>query len=452
MPHTPRDTHTQSHLHKLNKALETGTFIHTRQMLNGMPAAEIAHLLESSPTREREILWKLIDQDIEGEVLQHLGEEIRAAFLKEMGTEELISVVSDLEADDLADLLQQLPHTITRQVLQSLDTQHRQRVEAVFDFPEDSAGGLMNTDIITVRPNITLDVVLRYLRRLKQVPQMTDNIWVINRRDEFIGLLPLTKLLITDPADTVRETMLTDVNAIPATMSERDVARLFERHDWVSAPVIDKSNRLIGRITIDDVVDVIRDDADHSLMSMAGLDEDEDIFAPVIKTSRRRAVWLGVNTLTAFIAAGVMGLFAGTIEKVVALAILSPIVASMGGIAGSQTLTLVIRGMALGHVGFANAKALFSRELAVGIVNGILWAVIIGTVASIWWGDQSIGIIIGIAITINLIVGAIAGASLPLLLKRMNIDPALAGGVILTTITDVVGFVSFLGLATLVYR
>lgn len=452
MPHTAKGTHTQSQLYELNKALETGVFIHTRQMLNGMPPVEIAHLLESSPVRERDILWKLIDKDVEGDVLQHLSEEIRASFLKEMGTEQLISAVSDLEADDLADLLQQLPQRITRQVLQSLDTQHRQRVEAVFDFPEDSAGGLMNTDTITVRPNITLDVVLRYLRRLKQVPEMTDNIWVVNRSDEFIGLLPLTKLLITDPSDTVRETMLTNVNAIPATMPKREVALLFERHDLVSAPVIDDNNRLLGRITIDDVVDVIRDDADHSLMSMAGLGEDEDIFAPVIKTSRRRAVWLGVNTLTAFIAAGMMGLFAGTIEKVVALAILSPIVASMGGIAGSQTLTLVIRGMALGHVGFANARALFSRELAVGVVNGMLWALIIGTIASLWWGNQSIGIIIGMAITINLIAGAIAGASLPLLLQRIKIDPALAGGVILTTITDVVGFVSFLGLATLAYR
>ena len=451
MPHTARGTHTQSQLLELNKALETGTFIHTRQMLNGMPAAEIAHLLESSPSREREILWKLIDQEIEGDVLQHLGGEIRARFLKTKRADELISVVSALEADDLADLLQQLPRTITRQVLHSLDTQHRQRVEAVFDFPEDSAGGIMNTDIISVRPNITLDVVLRYLRRLKQVPETTDKIWVVNRMGEFIGLLPLTKLLVADPTDTVRETMLTEVNVIPATLSTRNVALLFERHDWISAPVIDNKNKLIGRITIDDVVDVIRDDADHSLMSMAGLDEDDDIFAPVIITSRRRAIWLAVNTLTTFIAAGMMGLFTETIEKVVALAILSPIVASMGGVAGSQSLTLVIRGMALGHIGFANVRALLSRELAVGIVNGIIWAVIIGTVASIWWGDQSIGIIIGMAITINLIAGAIAGASLPLILKRMDIDPALAGGVILTTITDVVGFVSFLGLATIVY-
>ena len=451
MPHTARGTHTQSQLLELNKALETGTFIHTRQMLNGMPSAEIAHLLESSPSRERGILWKLIDQEMEGDVLQHLGGEIRASFLKKKGADELISVISDLEADDLADLLQQLPRTITRQVLHSLDTQHRQRVEAVFDFPEDSAGGIMNTDIISVRPNITLDVVLRYLRRLKQVPETTDKIWVVNRMDEFIGLLPLTKLLVADPSDTVRETMLTEVNVIPATLSTRDVALLFERHDWISAPVIDKNNKLIGRITIDDVVDVIRDDADHSLMSMAGLDEDDDIFAPVMITSRRRAVWLAVNTLTAFIAAGMMGLFTETIEKVVALAILSPIVASMGGIAGSQSLTLVIRGMALGHVGYANARALLSRELAVGIVNGLIWAIIIGTAASIWWGDQSIGIIIGMAITINLIAGAIAGASLPLILKRLEIDPALAGGVILTTITDVVGFVSFLGLATIVY-
>lgn len=451
MPQAARSAQSQTRLSELNKALSSGTFIQVRQMLNGMEPSEVAHLIESSPPKERNLIWKLIDQELESDILQYLSEDIRTYFLKNKETDELVSIIEDLDTDDLADVLQQLPHTITRQVIQSLDTQHRHRLETVFDYPEDTAGGLMNTDTITVRPNITLDVVLRYLRRHTELPPMTDNLLVVNRKDEFVGLLPIGKLLVSAPGMTVREAMRTNIDAIPATLSATDIAILFETRDLVSAPVVDENNKLLGRITIDDVVDVIREDADHSLLSMAGLDEDEDIFAPILLTSRRRAVWLGVNTLTAFVAAAVMGLFETTLDKVVALAILSPVVASMGGIAGSQTLTLVIRGMALGHVGFANAKMLLTREFAVGIVNGLFWSLIIGTTASLWWGDLSIGLIIAAATTINLIVAAIAGAALPLILRAINIDPALAGGVLLTTITDVVGFVSFLGLASIIY-
>ncbi|PCJ20189.1 MAG: magnesium transporter [Gammaproteobacteria bacterium] len=451
MPQATRKTQSQTRLYQLNKALSSGTFLQIRQMLNGMPAAEVAHLIESAPLRERNLIWKLIDQEHEGDVLQYLSEDIRTYFLKNMQTDELVSAIEEMDTDDLADILQQLPQTITQQVIQSLDDQRRQRLQSILDYPEDSAGGLMNTDTITVRPNITLDVVLRYLRRHKELPPMMDNLLITSRQEEFVGLLPINKLLTSDPGMTVREAMSTDTEAIPATMKDRDVAILFETQDLVSAPVVDQDNKLLGRITIDDVVDVIREDADHSLMSMAGLDEDADIFAPIMLTSRKRAVWLGVNTLTAFIAAAVMGLFELTLDKVVALAILSPVVASMGGIAGSQTLTLVIRGMALGHVGFANARHLLYRETAVGILNGLFWSVIIGATASLWWGDLSIGLIIAAATTINLIVAAIAGATLPLILHRINVDPALAAGVLLTTITDVVGFTAFLGLATLVY-
>lgn len=449
MPHA---VNAQTRLHQLNKALESGTFIKVRQMLNGMSPAEIAHLIESVPPDARAILWRMVNAEVEGEVLQYLNDEILNQIVKKMDTQELTSVLEDLDTDDLADILQTLPKAVTKQVLNSLDSMNRKRLEAVFEYPDDSAGGLMNTDTITVRPNITLDVVQRYLRRHEEIPEMTDNVLVVNRKGQFVGLLPLTKLLVSKPSMTVREAMHSDVEAIHANMHRRDVANLFEHQDLISAPVVDENKILLGRITIDDVVDVIREDADHSLMSMAGLDEEEDIFAPVLTASRRRSVWLGVNTLTAFIAAGVMGLFADTIEKVVALAILSPVVASMGGIAGSQTLTLVIRGMALGHVGFANARLLLSREVAVGFVNGMVWALIIGSVASYWWGDTSIGLVIAAATLINLIAAAVAGASLPLILKRMNIDPALSAGVILTTVTDVVGFASFLGLASIVYN
>ena len=447
----PQANKTQTRLHLLNKALQSGTFLKARHMLNGLAPAEIAHLIEAVPPNERIILWRLVNAEVEGEVLQYLNEDILNQIAKTMNTVELTHVLEDLDTDDLADILQTLPKRVTKQVIKSLDILHRKRLEAVFSYPDDTAGGLMNTDTITVRPNITLDVVQRYLRRHKEIPEMTDNILVINRKDQFIGVLPLTKLLLNKPSMTVRESMLTDEEALPALLPQSEVATLFERRDLISAPVVDENNILLGRITIDDVVDVIREDAEHSLMSMAGLDEDDDIFAPILTTSRRRSLWLGINTLTAFIAAMVMGLFAETIEKVVALAILSPVVASMGGIAGSQTLTLVIRGMAMGHVGFANARMLLNRELAVGIVNGMVWAIIIGSVASLWWGDSSIGYIIAAATAINLVVAAICGATLPLLLKHHGIDPALAGGVILTTVTDVVGFSSFLGLATLVY-
>ncbi len=442
----------QTRLHQLNKALESGTFIKIRHMLNGMSPAEIAHLIESVPPNARLILWRLVSNEFGGEVLQYLNEETINQIVKGMDTDELTTVLEKLDTDDLADILQTLPKAVTKQVLNSLDSLNRKRIEVVLNYPNDTAGGLMNTDTITVRPNITLDVVQRYLRRYKEIPDMTDNILVVNRKDQFIGILPLTKLLLNEPSMTVREAMITDVESIPASMHQNNVAKIFEYHDLISAPVVDDNQVLLGRITIDDVVDVIREDAQHSIMSMAGLNEEEDIFAPIFTATRRRSVWLGINALTAFIAASVMGLFSATIEKVVALAILSPIVASMGGIAGNQTLTLVIRGMAVGHVGFANARVLLRREVGVGILNGMIWATIIGSAASLWWQEISIGLIIAAATLINLIVAAVCGASLPLILNRLKIDPAISGGVILTTVTDVVGFASFLGLATLVYR
>ncbi|MAS24718.1 MAG: magnesium transporter, partial [Oceanospirillaceae bacterium] len=292
---------------------------------------------------------------------------------------------------------------------------------------------------------------LRYLRRHKSLPAMTDNLLVVSRNNEFIGTLAISKLLVSDPHQTVREVMSTDAKIIPATMHDSDVAKLFERHDLVSAPVVDDDGVLVGRITIDDVVDVIRETADHSLMSMAGLDDEEDTFAPALKTSRRRAVWLGINLLTALAASAVIGMFDETIEKVVALAVLMPIVASMGGIAGSQVLTLVIRGQALGHLSGSNFRWLFNREIIVAAINGVLWAVVIAIITFVWFRDPQIALIIAAAIVINLLVAAVAGAGLPLLLKARGIDPALAGSVVLTTVTDVVGFLSFLGLATLFY-
>ncbi|AHK14882.1 MULTISPECIES: magnesium transporter [Thalassolituus] len=439
-------------LHSLNAALESGALAKVQRILNsGLAPVDVAHLIESSPPKARKILWELVDKELEGEVLQYLSEELQSHFLSDMSAAEVVDMTADLDTDDVADMLQQLPERVTQEVLDSMDQVDRARVEAILGYPEDSAGGLMNTDTVTIRPEITLDVVLRYLRRHKSLPAMTDNLLVVNRQNEFIGLLPVSKLLVSDPQQTVREVMTTDAKIIPATMHDTDVAKLFERHDLVSAPVVDAAGVLIGRITIDDVVDVIRETADHSLMSMAGLDEDEDTFAPALKTSRRRAVWLGINLITALAASAVIGLFDKTIEQVVALAVLMPIVASMGGIAGSQVLTLVIRGQALGHLSGANFRWLFNRELIVAAINGVLWAVVIAVVTFAWFHDIKIALIIGSSIIINLLVAAITGAALPLILKARGIDPALAGGVILTTVTDVVGFMTFLGLATLFY-
>ncbi len=451
MPHTAEQHQTQQHLQALNDALACGTFLPVQRMLNSLSPANVAHLLESSPPRLRHALWQLVEIEDEGEILQFLSEEVQNQFLQQMDTQEVVAVTEGLEADDIADILQQLPDTVIREVLQAMDAQDRHRVERVLTYDEDSAGGLMNTDTITVRPRLTLDVVLRYLRRHDQLPGMTDNLLVVNRQDEYIGLLPLSKVLTSDPHITVREIMQADVEAIPADMPAQEVALLFERHDWVSAPVVDERGKLLGRITIDDVVDVIRDDVEHSLLSMAGLDESEDTFAPVLKTTPRRAVWLGINLLTAFIASAVINIFEGTIDKVVALAILMPIVASMGGVAGSQTLTVVIRGMALGQIGKNNTQWLINRELVVGIINGLCWALVVAVAASLWFDDIKLGYIIAFAMIINLMTAALAGVVLPLFLKSVKIDPALAGSVALTTVTDVVGFMSFLGLASWLY-
>ena len=439
-------------LHSINTALENGGLLDVKRTINsGLAPAEVAHLIESSPPKIRKMLWELVDTENEGEVLQHLSDEISASFLNEMSASQLVDLTSELDTDDVVDLLQQLPEQLSNDVLQEMDSEDRDRLEAVMFYPEDSAGGLMNTDTVTVRADIKLDVVLRYLRRHRSLPAMTDNLLVINRSHEFIGILPINKLLVSDLNQTVREVMTTDTQVIHANMDEEDVAKIFERHDLVSAPVIDGVGKLIGRITIDDVVDVIRDTADHSMMSMAGLDEEEDTFAPAFKTGRRRAVWLGINLVTAFIASAVIGLFDQTIERLVALAVLMPIVASMGGIAGSQVLTLVIRGQALGHISSRNINWLMNRELAVGFFNGLLWASVIAVITFFWFDDLQLAWIIGAAIIINLLVAALSGAALPIILKRQNIDPALAGGVLLTTITDVVGFFAFLGLASIFY-
>ena len=355
-----------------------------------------------------------------------------------------------MDADDLADLLEDLPETLTQQVLRSMDTEHRMRVESILSYPSDSAGGLMNTDTVTVRPDVSIDVVQRYLRSRGELPENTDSLFVVNRYGRDLGTVSLDRLLTRDGEKSIAEVMDSNAAALNINLPASQVARHFEDRDLVSAPVIDENGVLLGRITIDDVVDTIRDEAEHNFMSRAGLDEEEDLFAPVIASARRRAVWLGINLFTAFLAARVVGLFEATIEEVVALAVLMPIVASMGGIGGSQTLTLMIRGLALGHIGSSNARMLLVKEVSAATINGLLWSVIVAAIVMAWFGNAKLALVIAIAMVLNQIIAAGAGVGLPLLLRRLNIDPALAGSVVLTTITDVVGFSAFLGLGALI--
>ena len=440
---------TELQLKALSAALETGTMQHARRMLNELNPAEIADLLESLPYTERNLLWDLVHPDKEGEVLLEVGDEVRATLIRDMPLDNLVNAIEDLDIDDLADFVQSLPDKVTAEVLTSLDSQRRSRLEAVLSYPEDSAGGLMNIDTITVRPEVTLEVVLRYLQRLGELPGNTDNLIVTTRDNRYIGVLPLTILLTSDPQSYVIDVMDREIEAIPAETEDDSVARIFEDYDLLSAPVVDKQMRLLGRITIDDVVDVIRDEGDHSVMSMAGLSEEEDLFAPVIPSSRRRALWLGINLITAFMASWVVSNFETTLEKVVAIAVLMNIVASMGGIAGTQTLTLVTRGLALGQVSRQNRTWLLSKELIVGLFNGVVWAVVVGGIAYLWFKQANIGFVIAAAMIINLIIAAFSGASIPLVLRKLGIDPAIAGSVVVTTVTDIVGLFVFLGLATM---
>jgi len=436
----------QSNLATLRERLASGRMRSARALVGSLHTTELARLLESLPPRERAVVWDMVDSEREGDVLVEVADEVRDGLLEGMGTDQLIAAIDGMELDDLADLVADLPETLTQEVLRSLDQQDRERLHQVLAYDEDSAGGLMNVDIVTVRPDVTAEVVLRYLRVRGGVPDGTDSIFVVNRNNEYRGALLLSRLLTADPERTVAELMSTDIDPIPAKASSEEVVREFENRDLLSAPVTDDRNHVVGRITIDDVIDVIREEAEHSLMGAAGLDEEDDMFAPAARSAGRRALWLGINLATAFIAASVVDLFQSTIDKIVLLAVLMPVVPSMGGIAGTQSLTIMTRAIALGQIDRSNAGGIFQKEIFVGILNGVLWAVVVAVFTYLWFGDWRIGAVIAGAMGINLVVAAGAGFAVPLTLKRIGIDPALAGGVVLTTITDVVGYMSFLGL------
>lgn len=448
MQEQPDFDQTHQTLQEVSNALDSGMFVHVRRLLQDMEPEDIAHLLEASPRKSRNVLWQLTDPEDYGEILDELSEGVKDGIVSQMAPQSIVEATEGMETDDVAYVLRSLPHDVSREILSQMDTVDRFRVETALSYPEDTAGGMMNTDFITIRADVEIDVVLRYLRMKSELPDSTDALYVLDEESRLIGHLSLATLLTTQPDILVSEVMDDADEAIPVNTDDGEVANLFERRNWVSAPVVDENLLLLGRITIDDVVDVIREDAEHSMMSMAGMDDEEDTFAPVVKSARRRSVWLGMNVLAALAAASVSNMFEATLAQMASIAVLMTIVPSMGGVAGNQTVALVIRGLAVGHIGDSNQKELLFKEAGIGLLNGILWASIIGGIVMIWKGDIMLGAIISAAMLVNLTVAGIAGVTIPLILKKMNIDPALAGGMALTTITDIIGLFAFLGLAT----
>ena len=418
-----------------------------KRMLGNMHSSEIAHSLESLPPKERQLLWSMIEIEDEGEIIAELNDEIQQELIAEISPDELIKIIEDLELDEIVDILQALPESKTQNILSSMSQRDQKRIKEALVYPEDSAGGLMNTDIISVRPKHSIEVVMRYLRAQKKLPKNTDQIFVVSRDNKYLGALPVSSILVSEPSLNTRELMETATKPLDADLIDKDVARLFKQNDWVSAPVVDKNSHLIGRITIDDVVDVIIEDADQNFLGMAGIAE--DTFAAPARAARGRVLWLSINLMTAFIASMTIGLFQATIDQIVYLAILMPIVASMGGVAGTQTLTIVIRGLTLQQINSTNLNWLFKREVAVSIVNGMVLSILVGGITYLWFESLILSLVISIAMVINLISSAIAGILIPIILRKFNQDPAIAGSVVVTTVTDVIGFFSFLGLAAI---
>ncbi|PKH01886.1 magnesium transporter [Psychromonas sp. MB-3u-54] len=452
MPENTDAQNAQERLQEIDKALESGMFVLARSILDKMHACDVALLLESFPPTKRKILWSLTDHDEQGDILDELNEDAQDSIIALMDATNIVSATEGMEIDDLASILRGIPDSLYQEVLDTMDAQDRHRVEQALSYPEDTAGSMMNTDTITLRADVSVDVVLRYLRLKGELPDATDTLYVVNKEDQLIGDVPLSTLLTVDPSLSIEQVMNSKTEMLEVEMDDGEIAKLFERHDLISAPVVDANRHLLGRITIDDVVDIIREEAEHTMMGMAGMDDDEDTYAPVLSSAKRRTVWLALNLVAAFIAASVSNMFEATLEQMATLAVLMTIVPSMGGIAGNQTLALVIRGLAVGHIGSTNARWLIGKEAAIGLINGMIWATLVATAVTLWKGDITVGYIIAGAMFINLSVAGIAGVTIPLVMHKYKIDPALAGGMALTTLTDVIGLFSFLGMATLVLK
>jgi len=434
---------------KLIFAIDNKDYEYVKKTINRLIDEEIAEILEATPPKARHELWQQINRELQADVLSHTNDEVTASLLEQLDKEEIVELTENLETDDITDIAQAIPAEDRKHILDNLDEETRSAVETALMYPDNTAGGLMTANFISIRSDVTLGAVLRLLRKLESIPHSTIDLFVRDRNGFYQGILPITKLIINDEEMLVSE-LMEFKQSITAETIETDVAHIFEKNDFISIAVTDNNNILLGRITIDDVVDIIREEAERSQMASAGLSEDDDLFAPPIRSAKRRSLWLGLNLLTAIFASIVIGFFEASIQQIVALAILMPIVASMGGIAGTQTATIVIRALATGKLSFQNSRHLLRKESIVGLLNGLLWSLITGVATTFWFNDYSLGIIFGVAMLINLTIAAIAGAIIPLILNKMKIDPALAAGLMLTTVTDSIGFFIFLGLATII--
>ena len=445
-----REAQREKYLRALRSALGQGALGAAHRMINALHPAEIAALLESLPPAQRELVWECVDPDLEGDVLVELNESVRSSLIRGMGVDELLAVTEGMELDDLADLVADLPEAVTRQLLESMSRRDQERLRTVLSYPRDSAGGVMNTDTVSVRPDVTLEVVLRYLRMRGELPEGTDGLFVVDRDDRYLGMARLTRLLTEPPDRLVGEILETDVPGIDPETPVHEVAQLFQDRDLLSAAVVGPDGRLLGRITVDDVVDVIREEADRSVLSMAGLHDAEDAFAGALASVRRRLPWLVVSVVAAFASGTVVHRFEATIRSAAVLAAFMPIVASMGGVAGTQTVTLIIRALALDQVQRENVRWLFFKEIGVGGLNGLVCAAVAGAVVIAWLGTWMLAAVVAAAMLINLLAAAVVGVVIPLALRRLRVDPALGGGVLLTTCTDIIGFVTLFGIASVV--
>jgi len=444
----PRQDLVENLVHKQNLA-------ELQRKLETLHPADIAYILEALPLDERRLVWDLVSAENDGEILLEVSDSVRESLIQTMDKAELLAAAESLDTDEIADIAADLPNDVIQELLTTLDSHKRARLQSALAYPEDTVGALMDFEMVTIRADVTLEVALRYLRRLGELPDQLDKLFVVDQ-DELIGVLPLKRLLTTDPEASVAAVMIEDFVQFHPEDEAHEAAQAFERYDLVMAPVVDAQGRLIGRLTVDAVVDYIRESADSDMLSMAGLKEEEDLFSTVWRAAKNRWMWLAINLCTAFIASRVIGAFEGTIEKVVALAALMPIVAGIAGNSGNQTMTLFIRSLALGQVTPGNAQRLVRKELLIALLNGLVWGSIAGTFAWLLYRDTPQGVTLGLvmmlAMILNLLLAAIVAMGVPLLLERMNRDPAMGSSVLLTFSTDSMGFFIFLGLATLFFR
>ena len=418
-------------------------------LLDDLHPADVADLLEALPIEDRLNLWEFVKADRDGEILLEVSDAVRQTLIADMDSKELLAAAEQLDTDELADLAPDLPKDVLQDLLESLNTQNRERLQSTLSYPDDAVGALMDFDIVTIREDITLEVALRYLRRLGKLPELTDKLFVVDRADTLLGVLPLKRMVVSDLNANVVDVMAIDAVFFHPEDIADEAATAFERYDLVTAPVVDANNKLVGRITVDEVMDYIRDESDSDRLSMAGLREEEDFFASIWKSVQNRWAWLAINLVTALVASRVIGLFEGSIQKIVALAALMPIVAGIGGNSGNQTITMIVRGLALGQIASHNMQSLIKKELGVALMNGLFWGGMLGLIAFALYGNYKLGLVMMAAMTLNLLLAAVMGVMVPLLMTKFGRDPAVGSSVLITAVTDSGGFFIFLGLATI---